>query len=323
MREIKALISWILVLALGIWASPQYALRFEGQMESALRSDVITDMLHDLTTSLSKVDSQDSTLRIWGQTVSSIQGNNEDGFSIRKDAYWAAFFHSVPADPRVLWSRAALLGSQGLWQRASYVMTFAHLQSKVIVDSNLEKTINDIQERMDLLAFRSNEHVENGLILLDSGNVERARDQYQVALAMYPKNPWATYELGATYLLDGLSKMRDSVAYLQTPSQQYFAKVRTYDPWYGVAYQGSKGLTQNATVVSEQIQPNWDRIKIGKGDADYYQQFAMGCELIGEYEFALYGYALALQEKLDAERMADIRTHMKQCLQQLGVTIKI
>jgi tetratricopeptide (TPR) repeat protein len=255
----------------------------------------------------------------YGKFIRDFNTNNIDSLTIRSDLYWKAYITMSPNNPNVYFSRIFLLCGQGLLKRAEYVLAFAMYHSDLKREDNrfvFDKVKNGIRKTTDL----SDKYVEDGIKQFDMGNTENALALYNKALEIYPKNPWATYEIGLTEIT---ANIKNSVASLLDSSsgQKKYALVREYDPFYQVAYQGKREIFKNMLPIMNKINPNLEIFYSGKATPMNFHEIAAGCEEMGQYEFAAYAYHHELLMKFKTKFDIDIAESIARCIRALGCSV--
>ena len=253
----------------------------------------------------------------YGNSIKQFQEKDYNELTIYSDVYWNAFFAIAPDNPDIYFSRVHLLMREGLLEQAFYTLIFISYQANTIIERN-ERTFLAVQKDIESVKANSAKHIRNGIKQYDNGSYTKAIEEYDKALSIYPKSPPALYQTGMTYMgkylqEKGEEEQAEEIAF------EYFEKVRAYDPFYHMAYQGPEEITQKKFIVSGKIQPAVKELLSRNISGKILLEFAAGSEEIGVYEYSIYAYHLLLALAYDDTVNTDIVEKIAVCLKKLGV----
>ncbi len=280
---------------------------------SNLKSKMEKESLPGIIMIFKAVDKRFRTVIDYGDFLEKNIEKDIDHITIHSNEYWKAFYTMAPNDPNVFFARIFLLISKGYLKRAEYTMIFASHHSDVS-----DKPVFDILLRdMRRITSKSNDFVKQGVMAYDKGEHEKAVAFYKKALDVYPFNPHANYELGQAAFLRGAMEKNDL---LKSPALKYYEKVRKYDPFFHLAYQGKNEIAGKILPIVQKINPMLERLVSGKITSKGLNQFAEACIEIGEYEFAAYAFLKITMGTFDKTKGFNLGTVKKvaECLSQLG-----
>ena len=230
-------------------------------------------------------------------------GEDIDHITIHSNEYWKAFFTMTPNDPNVFFARIFLLLSKGYLRRAEYTRG--------------EPVFNMLLSHLQTIKSKCWEFVEQGIVATDKGENEKAVAFYKKALEVYPFSPQANYEMGLTVMLSSL-KSKENI--LKSPAYGYYEKVRKYDPFFHLAYQGENKIARKMLPIMETINPMLELLASRKITVDGLKKFAEACFELGEYEFAAYANFKIALDTFDKTKgfNIDIIKEISKCIAQLG-----
>jgi tetratricopeptide (TPR) repeat protein len=186
--------------------------------------------------------------------------------------FWAAFYETAPGDPLLMIGYAGMLLSAGEGQRASYLLVAA--RQRPGIPEAIRNAMNTLLVHGQKMGEPSNLLVQEGIGLHDAGRYEAALDRYRSALALWPQNGWAHYEIGLTLVsrlelkTGGKATPPDTAVVAANTGRKNppevvaaFAAARRHDPLQIAAYQGSDpDVIRGFMALGKQGKPAWDRL---------------------------------------------------------------
>jgi tetratricopeptide (TPR) repeat protein len=233
-----------------------------------------------------------------------------DALVTRNPNFWRASFEIRPGDPGWLYTQAGLLLSAGEATRAQQVLALAR-QSR-----GTPKVVRDAIDQMLMVAEHvirdANETVGAGIELYDHGDKAGAIGRYRDALAIWPQNSFAYYELGLTLRAVAMEakgekipksglKIESSDNSLKLPEvEQQFAKSRQHDPLRWEAYQGgAPGIIERLIALRGCVK-EWEPIAASHGQivaTEVLVRFSDACQEAGIHELALVARQLVVSRQ--------------------------
>src|SRR5262249_12458782 len=119
-----------------------------------------------------------------------------DALMAHNPNFWQAYYEIAPGDPGVMVIHAGLLMSAGEMSRASYILAVA-LQRPGI-PAPFRKAMLGLLAETVKAGKASNALVNEGIKLHEKGEYVAALRKYEEALAAWPQNGFAHYEIGYT-----------------------------------------------------------------------------------------------------------------------------
>lgn len=164
--------------------------------------------------------------------------------------FWQMFYEVVPADPGLAMIHAGMLMAAGDADRAQVILRLTMHRGDMADDAR--RAFIGIMRDCIASAEPSHALVKKGITLHDAGDFDGALAQYDAALRLWPRNGWAAYERGTTFLIvDKLSSDRTKKA---------FAQARDLQPFQVRAWQGTRaeipGMMEMLTESSEIWEPS-------------------------------------------------------------------
>lgn len=148
----------------------------------------------------------------------------------------------------------------------------------------------------------------------NAGNGEKALELYRSALGVYPKNPWALYQISVDRLRFELTPQQ----VLDGANGPYYRLIRSLDPMFERVYQVamSQQLPDVASSVVDTVWPSYVKLSKREDVANSMRLLADGYRETREHEFALYAYKFLLYASADSGGALDreIRGHISTCL---------
>ena len=223
-----------------------------------------------------------------------------DALVTRNPNFWRAYYEIAPGDPGLALLHAGLLLGSGEATRAEALMVIA--AQRPGVPQEVRKIFGVISGSRQRIAQPSNALVEEGNALFDQGDYEAALKKHQAALALWPQNGWAHYELGLTlrqqqWKAAGVKLPdRPSLLVNQGPKNSpevaaAFAKARLHDPFQFRAYQGDdKEVIAGLLALTKQALPVWEQLNKRPAAAakdEELAQLAAALQAASQHELAL------------------------------------
>lgn len=281
----------------------------------AFRKALEADALPVVINQLMGVDASFTKVIAYGRWLEQGKGRDANSLTIHADPYWSAFVNMSIDNPTVYFSRLVLLYMDGELARANYVKLFAsyHFSRK---NGEHRKFLEYLQARQQEIVRITDGLVERGIARFDRGDKGKAMAYYDGALRIWPKCPRANYEMGLALMVQDLKDATRE----DRPHVEWFAKTRSYDPFYRFAYQGRKEIAMKMLVVMQEIEPAIRKIGGGEPTVESMRAFAVGCEKLEDWELAAYAWHFLLTMTLTKERGFDLETVAKftGCLKALG-----
>ena len=121
--------------------------------------------------------------------------DDPEAATVGNERYWKAIF-ILGYDNTALFSRLVLLMRDGYLRRADMVLLHCFYDLRTDGNGFNEETLGKVQDDIRAIEEQSNALVREGIEAWDRLDRQEAVALYHKALAIYPKNPWALYELG-------------------------------------------------------------------------------------------------------------------------------
>jgi tetratricopeptide (TPR) repeat protein len=223
-----------------------------------------------------------------------------DALSIHNPNFWQAYYEIAPADPGILLLHAGLLLSGGEATRASHVVAVA--KQRPGIPKDLQAGLDTLLVACRKAGERSNRLVAEGTELHDKKDYAGAIAKYREALAAWPQNGWAHYELGYTLYFQQLIAAGEKlpapdsieVNTGRSPSPAVaaaYAESRKHDPFQLKAYQGADPVAiRGFLALAEKGMPAWQQIarQVDRPAKDaVLEQLAAACQEANNDELAL------------------------------------
>lgn len=236
--------------------------------------------------------------------------NDLETSTIKDEKYWKSILTLTVKDNTALYVRLFLLLREGYISRAELILLMCYYdqnkdwsRDKMVLDS-VTRDINEI-------TAASNSYIEEGIKKWDSGLREEALELYYKSLEIYPKNPWGIYELVFDYRTENPTVNLDN----------YFSLIRSIDPLYAHAYQGSmtpKLKLAGSTLLNE-VNPAYKELWQGNDVIKNMTLLANGYMKMEEYENALYVYKYLLYHTFSDQFNQEIVDNINLCLKALNM----
>ena len=240
-----------------------------------------------------------------------------DKATVQNEMYWKAIVALSANDITALLTRLLLLMREGELRRAKIVYLFCaydqnqswHRDSRI-----LQEIVKDICE----IETESNRYVEDGIQKWDQGQRIQALELYHAALEVFPKNPWALWEIA----LDHLTYDLDPDEMLDGRFDTRYWLIRQLDPHYEVAYiQGENTREKRAAAkaLAQKVLPSFAKLWKGEDALVNMKALADGYFEMREYEFAIYAYKYVVFRTYNDGFDQAIVRQIAMCLQALGM----
>jgi hypothetical protein len=269
----------------------------------------------DVAAELTSVDPKFTQVIAYGHWLEQHPGADADSLTLHSDLYWTAFTTMSMDNPAVYFSRLFVLIGEGRLDRADYVKFFTDIHMDHRKESDVQ-VLTFIRDNAKDIHLACNKIVDAGVAEYDAKRMDKAEHFYRAALGIYPKSPRANYEMGLTLMTENLEKGN-----IDAPEPaEYYAKVRSYDPFYTFAYQGKKEISMKMAVVVNEIEPALKALGGKRPAAADFHRFAEGCVKLGEWELGAYAYHTELFMTLDKKKGFDGATAdaFARCIRELG-----
>ncbi len=223
-----------------------------------------------------------------------------DAFVTRNPTFWRASFEVRPGDPAWLcYVHAGLLLGAGEARRAQLVMALAR-QSR----GNPQPMRDAIGQMLTVAECVIRDGVDAtsaGVTLFDKGDKKGAIDRYRKAIAIWPQNPFAHYELGLSlraHVMEARGERPFKLGTVQVRGdlppmpevEECFARARRHDPLRLEAYQGAgKDVLPRLQALMNCLEP-WQQIASSGNKLvtdDVIAQFSQGCQEAGLHDLAI------------------------------------
>jgi hypothetical protein len=223
-----------------------------------------------------------------------------DALVTRNPNFWRASYEIAPGDPALLLLHAGLLLGGGEATRASHVAVVA-LQ-RPGVPKELRQGFDILLANTQRAGRKSNELVAAGIKLHDRGDYPGALGKYREALAAWPQNGFAHYELGLTLRHQELAaageKPPPADAVIVNDGKKAspqvasaFAAARRHDPFQVKAYQGDdREVIKGFLALAKTGFPAWQAlVKDHRRQArdGVLEDLAVACQAANHHELAL------------------------------------
>jgi hypothetical protein len=238
---------------------------------------------------------------------------NVDILTIKDEKYWKAVF-ILGIENSALYPRLYLLLREGFLERAEMLLLFFKYGQRndfEIDKTTLKAALAEIKE----IRESSNGLIREGIKYWDKGEKHAAILTYYKALGLYPKNPWALYEISLSHCTinkDGQMIWNEEV-------ERYYRLIRFLDPLYKFAYQGklTPELLTAKQALEAKVAPSCEKLWKGENVLINMRELADGCFEMQEYEFALYAYRFLLFHTYDGKFNQSLVARISDCLIKL------
>lgn len=172
--------------------------------------------------------------------------------------------------------------------------------------------MNDIEA----IVSKSEQCIRGGIEAGDAGKRSKAIDLYHKAMTIYPKSPWALYEISLDWYQFELVPQNQLFG-----NESYYRVIRFLDPRYHLAYQGemTPELKKAMRAVLEKVQPSYQKLWEGKNAPASMRDLADGLFDMQEYELAAYAYKYLLYHTYGGGFDGELVARISDCLRAVGV----
>ena len=186
--------------------------------------------------------------------------------------FWLAHYEVAPGDIGLNCLHAGLLLAAGEARRAQCLLAIA--EQRPGIPAEFGKNIGILIAHCDQAGEASNALVAESIKLHDAGDYAAAVTKLNEALALWPQNGFAHYELGLTLyqqqrkaagaaaLANTETKIQINSGLPQSPEvQAEYALARRHDPFQFRAWQGTdQNVIQGLVVLLEKGMPAWEKL---------------------------------------------------------------
>ena len=226
--------------------------------------------------------------------------------------FWQAHYEIAPGDPGLNTLHASLLLSVGESTRASHLIAVAYQRPGI--PKELKQGLQILLVNTQAYAKKSDEITMRGNNLHDQGDYSGAMKEYQAAIALWPQNGFAHYEIGNTLREQQTSKAGEKKlppnsvivngGVKNSPEvDAAFAKARKYDPFQLKAYQGTdKEVLRGLMALAKTGMPAWQKLASNpekKQSDKVLEDFADACQVAGIHDLALVTRQILVARRKD------------------------
>jgi len=235
-----------------------------------------------------------------------------DRITVQNEKYWKAIL--VQSENQVLATRLFFLLREGLLKRAEMVLLFCYYYE--LKGYGLRpKILNGIASDIKAIKDESDRIVKEGIEEWDRGNRHKAIELYHKALTIYPKNPWALYEIS----LDYCTRDQSDQLIWNEKVELYYSLICFLDPGFMAAYQGqlTPEVREVELALRNKVMPSYKKLWNGEEILQSMRQLADGYFEMQEYEFSLYAYKYLLFSTYQGGFNQELITKMSSCFVKL------
>jgi tetratricopeptide (TPR) repeat protein len=221
-----------------------------------------------------------------------------DALVTRNPNFWRAYYDIAPGDHGLNLLHAGLLLSDGEAIRAWHVLAVGWQRPGK--PDNVKRAFLELVAHVNRMREKPNAIVAEGIKLHDAGDYAGALAKYEEALAMWPQNGFAYYEVGySTYFQHlaaaGKELPKPGAVIIGGEPQPpevlaAYEKSRRHDPFQIKAYQGvDKEAIAALKPLLTKAMPAWQKVSNLRKEADDESLKALGeaCQEAGIHELAL------------------------------------
>ena len=250
----------------------------------------------------------------YGSTLERHGYTDGDAATVGNPSYWQAVIALTGNDITAMLVRLLLLMSAGDLARAEVLLLYCLYNHNAAWERDM-RLLSRVQSDIAGIRRRSSTHIERGIALWDRGKRAEALSMYRTALDLYPKSPWAVWQLGLDRLVSDFG-FQDSPEF-----RRLYAHIRALDPHYELAwYQGISTTGHEfalARTVSEEVLPSARALFQGQNPIANMRRLADGYHRIEEYELAFYAYKHVLFNTYTGSFDLDIADGLRACLKAM------
>jgi hypothetical protein len=240
-----------------------------------------------------------------------------DGATVQNEMYWKAIVALSAYDITALLTRLLLLMREGELRRAEIVLLFCAYDQNQSWDRD-DRILQDVVQDISQIETESNRYVQEGIQKWDQGHRAQAMELYHAALEVFPKNPWALWEIA----LDHLTYNLDPEELVDGRFDSRYELIRRLDPHYEMAYYQGKNTPEKraaAAALTNKVLPSYAKLYEGEDVLTNMKSLADGYFEMREYEFAVYAYKYILFRTYNDGFDQVIVRQIAACLEALGM----
>jgi tetratricopeptide (TPR) repeat protein len=193
-----------------------------------------------------------------------------DALLTRNPNFWQAYYQIAPGDPGLMLLHGGLLLSGGEANRAQQVIVIAGQRPGV--PKEFQQIFEIVLAQSEKIRDKPNALVLEGTTLFDKGDYAGALKKYEAALALWPQNGFAHYEVGMTIrdqrrVADGKKPYPANAVVVNDKEKilpevmAEFAKARQHDPFQVKAYQGdNQEVIRGYLALTKTTLPAWQTL---------------------------------------------------------------
>jgi tetratricopeptide (TPR) repeat protein len=237
--------------------------------------------------------------------------------TVGNEMYWKAIVALSAKDITALLTRLLLLMREGELCRAKVLFLFCVYDHNEAWERDA-RILQEVATDAWQIETKSNQYVQQGIRLWDQGQRERALELYHAALDVFPKNPWALWEIA----LDHFTYDLDPEELIDGRFEERYRLIRQLDPHYELAYYQGQNTPHKRTAalaLTNKVLPSFGKLYKGEDVLVNMRSLADGYLEMGEYEFAVYAYKYILFRTYDDGFDPAIVRQISTCLEALDM----
>jgi tetratricopeptide (TPR) repeat protein len=237
--------------------------------------------------------------------------------TVRNELYWKAVVALSANDITALLTRLLLLMREGELRRATILLLFCAYDQNRSWDRD-GRILGEVANDINRIEAESGRYVQEGIRNWDQGLRSEALELYHAALQVFPKNPWALWEIAYDHLTYDLDP--DELSDGRYESR--YELIRKIDPHYELAYYQGKITPEKraaAEALRRKVLPSYAKLWEGEEVLASMKALADGYFEMGEYELAIYAYKYVLFRTYDETFDRAIVARITACLQALNM----
>ena len=237
--------------------------------------------------------------------------------TVQNPMYWKAVVALSANDITALLTRLLLLMREGELRRAKILYLFCAYDQNLAWERDT-RILQEVATDGYQIETESNQYVQQGILLWDQGQRKRALELYHAALDVFPKNPWALWELA----LDHFTYDFDPEELIDGRFDERYRLIRQLDPHYELAYYQGRNTPEKraaALALTHKVLPSFANLYNGENVLVNMRTLADGYFEMGEYEFAFYAYKFLLFRTYGDGFDQAVVGQMGLCLKALGM----
>jgi len=240
-----------------------------------------------------------------------------DLMTVQNQKYWEAVLTLSAGDVTALFTRLLLLMREGELRRAKIVLLFCAYDQNTAWERD-SQIMESVSRDIATVEKASNQLIQTGIKHWDAGERDKAVEMYRRAMEIFPKNPWALWELG----YDHMTYDPEPDEIIDGRFDSFYGLIREIDPHYQIAYcQGTNSSEKWAKLraLQEKVLPSYNRLRNCEEPIASMRLLADGYFEMKEYEYALYAYKYLLFHPDNTGFDDEIIYQIHRCLEKLGV----